>query len=58
MATTDPVQQISEEISTLQSRIKDVQEHVRLTDSQGEVGDLNITLNSLLQCLAIARTRG
>jgi len=58
MATTDPVQQMAEEIRSLQSRIGNLQEHVRLTDAQSGVSDLNTTVNGLVQRLATVRTRG
>jgi uncharacterized coiled-coil protein SlyX len=58
MATTDPVQQMQEEIQKLQSRIGDLQEHVRLTDTQSAVSDLNATVNGLIQFLDTLRTRG
>jgi len=58
MATTDPVQQIAEEIHSLQSRIGDLQEHVRLTSTQSSVSDLNATVNGLVERLATLRTCG
>jgi len=58
MATTDPVQQITEEIRNLQSRVGNLQEQVRLTGSQSGVSDLNTTVNDLVQRLATLRTGG
>ena len=58
MAATDPAQQMQEEIQKLQSRIGDLQEHVRLTDTQSAVSDLNTTITGLIQHLATLRTRG
>ena len=58
MATTDPVQQMAEEISSLQSRIGELQEHVRLTSAQSKVSDLNTMVLGLVQHLATLRTRG
>jgi uncharacterized coiled-coil protein SlyX len=58
MATTDPVQQMAEEIHGLQSRIGDLQEHVRLTSTQSAVSDLNASVNGLVQRLVSLRTRG
>jgi hypothetical protein len=58
MATTNPTQQMADDIRNLQSRIGDLQEHVRLTAAQDEVSDLNTTVNGLVQRLATLRTRG
>src|SRR5664280_1257563 len=58
MATTDPVQQMAEEIRTLQSRIGNLQDQVRLTDAQSRVSDLNTAVSDLVPRLATLRTRG
>jgi hypothetical protein len=58
MAATDPIQQMNEDIRSLQSSIGDLQEHVRLSTVQEEVSDLDTTLTGLGQRLASLRTRG
>jgi hypothetical protein len=58
MTTPNPAQEISSEISSLQSKIGDLQEHVRLTSARDAVEDLQTTVNGMAQRVASLRTRG
>jgi hypothetical protein len=58
MATTDPAQQIASDISSLQSKVGDLQQSVRLAKTRDAVGDLQTTVNGLPQRIASMRTRG
>lgn len=49
---------MAEEIRSLQSRIGNLQDQVRLTDVQSGVSDLDTSVNGLVQRLATVRTRG
>jgi CHAD domain-containing protein len=58
MATTNPAQQMADDIRALQSRVGDLQDRVRLNDALGAVSDLNTTVTGLPQRIAALRTRG
>ncbi|HTX93047.1 MAG TPA: hypothetical protein VMC09_17675 [Anaerolineales bacterium] len=58
MTTPNSAQEIASETSSLQSRVNDLQEHVRLTDIRNAVGDLQTTATGMSQRLAGLRTRG
>jgi hypothetical protein len=58
MATPNPAQQISEEISTLQTRINALQGNVQLTKSREAVEDLQTNINGMAQRIFSLRTRG
>ena len=58
MTTTNPAQQIADDIRSLQSRVGDLQGHVRLTNTRDAVEDVQTSLNGLAQRIAGLRTRG
>jgi hypothetical protein len=58
MASANPNQQIADDINTLQSKIGDLQEGVRLTRAREAVGDLQATVNGLAARLTALRERG
>jgi len=58
MATPNPAQQIADEISSLQSKVGELQGSVRLTKARDAVEDLQTTINGLAQRIATLRTRG
>lgn len=58
MATPSPAQQITNDISNLQSKVGDLQGSVRLTKARDAVEDLQTTVNGLAQRIATLRTRG
>jgi hypothetical protein len=58
MTTPNPAQEIASEINTLQSKIGDLQEHVRLTSVRDAIEDLQTTVNGMAQRIATLRTRG
>ncbi len=58
MATPNPAQQIADEISSLQTKVGDLQGSVRLTKARDAVEDLQTTLNGLAQRIVTLRTRG
>ena len=53
-----PDQAITDEINSLQSRISDLQESVRLTQMRDALEDLQSSINGLAVCLSTLRTRG
>ena len=55
---TDPNQQLAEDIRTLQGKINDFQQSVRLTDTRTAVQELQATVTGLPQQIAGLRTRG
>jgi hypothetical protein len=58
MTTPNPAQELASEISALQSRVSDLQEHVRLADVRDAVGDLQTAVSGMQQRIATLRTRG
>ena len=58
MATANPVQQISEEISTLRSKISSLQGSVQLARARDEVEDAQTNVKGMAQRIAGLRTRG
>jgi uncharacterized coiled-coil protein SlyX len=58
MTTPSPAQQITNDISSLQSKVGDLQGSVRLTKARDAVEDLQTTINGLAQRIATLRTRG
>jgi len=58
MATPIPTQQITNDISNLQSKVGDLQGSVRLTKARDAVEDFQTTVNGLAQRIVILRTRG
>lgn len=58
MATANPAQQISEEISTLQSKIASLQGSVQLARARDEVEDAQTNVKGMTQRIAGLRTRG
>ena len=58
MATPNPVQEISEEISALQTRVNDLQASVQLAKSRQAVEELQANVNGMAQRVASLRTRG
>jgi acyl carrier protein phosphodiesterase len=58
MTTPNPAQEISSAISALQSKVKSLQEQVRLTRERDALEDLQTTVGGLVQRLASLRTRG
>jgi len=58
MATPSPTQQITNDISNLQSKVGDLQGSVRLTKARDAVEDFQTTVNGLAQRIVILRTRG
>ncbi len=58
MATPNPAQQLADDISSLHSKINNLQEGVRLTQIRNTVGDLQTTVNGLNQRITSLRQRG
>ena len=58
MATPNPAQEISEEISALQNRVNLLQGSVQLTSSREAVEQIQTTVNGLSQRILSVRTRG
>jgi hypothetical protein len=58
MATANPAQQISEEISTLRSKISSLQGSVQLARARDEVEDAQTNVKGMAQRIAGLRTRG
>jgi hypothetical protein len=58
MATPNPAQQISEEISSLQSKIGSLQESVQLTKARDAVEDVQTNVKGMAQRILSLRTRG
>lgn len=58
MATPSPTQQITNDISNLQSKVGDLQGSVRLTKARDAVEDFQTTVNGLAQRIVTLRTRG
>jgi chromosome segregation ATPase len=58
MATPNPVQEITSEISSLQSKINNLQESVRLAKTRDAVEDLQTNVNGMAQRIANLRARG
>jgi hypothetical protein len=58
MATPNPAQEISEEISALQNRVNALQGSVQLTRSREAVEQIQATVNGMAQRLLSLRTRG
>jgi hypothetical protein len=58
MATPNPVQQLSDDIRNLQSKVGDLQGSVRLTKARDAVEDLQTTVNGLIQRITTLRPRG
>lgn len=58
MATPSPAQQITNDISNLQSKVGDLQGSVRLTKARDAVEDFQTTVNGLAQRIVTLRTRG
>lgn len=57
-STPSPAQQISSEISSLQSKIGSLQESVRLTKARDAVEDVQTTIHGMAQRITSLRTRG
>jgi hypothetical protein len=58
MTTPNPVQEISEEISALQTRVNTLQGSVQLTNSREAVEQLQTNVNGMAQRILSLRTRG
>ena len=58
MATPNPAQQIASDISSLQSKVSELQGSVRLAKVRDTIEDLQTSLNNLAQRIATLRTRG
>ncbi len=58
MATPNPAQEISEEISALQNRVNTLQGSIQLTKSREAVEQIQTTVNGLAQRILSLRTRG
>ena len=58
MATPNPAQEISEEISALQTRVNALQGSVQLTRSREAVEQIQTNVNGMAQRLLSLRTRG
>ena len=58
MTTPNPVQEISEEISALQTRVNTLQGSVQLTKSREAVEQLQTNINGMAQRILSLRTRG
>ena len=58
MATPNPVQEISEDISALQTRVNDLQASVQVTKSREAIGELQASVNGMAQRIASLRVRG
>ena len=58
MATPNPVQEISEEIRLLQTRVNDLQGSVQLTRTREAVEQIQTNVNGMVQRIANLRTRG
>ena len=58
MTTPNPVQEISEEISALQTRVNTLQASVQLTKSREAVEQLQTNINGMAQRILSLRTRG
>ena len=58
MTTPNPTQEISEEISALQTRVNTLQGSVQLTSSREAVEQLQTTVNGMAQRILSLRTRG
>ena len=58
MTTPNPVQEISEEISALQTRVNTLQGSVQLTKSREAVEQLQTNVNGMAQRILSLRTRG
>ncbi len=58
MTTPSPIQQLSEEIRSLQSKVGDMQTSVRLTKARDNIEDVQSVINGLVQRIATSRTRG
>jgi hypothetical protein len=58
MTTPSPAQEISEEISALQTRVNDLQGSVQLSGSREKVEQVQTNVNGMAQRIASLRTRG
>jgi hypothetical protein len=58
MTVPDQPQQIADETHSLESKVGDLQESVRLSQIHEEVEDLQTTISGLVQRVANLRTRG
>ncbi len=58
MTTPNPSEQLTSDLSALQSRVDSLQKGVRLTNTRDAVEDLQTTVNNLSQRVADLRTRG
>ena len=58
MATPNPAQQVADDIRSLQSKVGDLQGHIRLANTRDAIEDVQTTLNGLAQRIAGMRTRG
>lgn len=58
MTTPSPSEQLSNDLSALQSRVDSLQKGVRLSDTRDAVENLQTTVNNLSQRVADLRTRG
>jgi hypothetical protein len=58
MVTPSPVQQISDEIRNLQSKVGELQEGIRMTKARNALEDLQTTVKGLAQRITSLRTRG
>jgi uncharacterized coiled-coil protein SlyX len=58
MATPNPMQQVADDIRSVQSKVGDLQASVRMTKARDAVEDLQTTVNGLSQRVATLRTRG
>ena len=58
MATPNPVQQMSDDIRDLQSKVSSLQKNVQLANSRDSVEDLQTNINGMAQRIAGLRTSG
>jgi TolA-binding protein len=58
MTTPGPLQQLADDIRSMQSKVGDMQTSVRLTRARDNIEDIQSTINGLTQRIASTRTRG
>jgi hypothetical protein len=58
MASPDPIQQMTDDVNNLQSKLGDLQKSARLTSTRDAVEDLQSTIHALGQRIAALRTNG
>jgi len=58
MATPTPIQQITNEVNSLKTKITSLQDGVRLTKSRDSIEDIQTTINNLGQRIVTLRSKG